>query len=193
MATTKVCAVDGCGKPKHGYIYCGKHYAKWKAYGDPAAGREGPSPGEPLRWIEAHAGYQGDECLIWPYELTRYGYGNVKHNGQKRPASRVMCEIAHGLPPGEGYDAAHSCGVRACCNPIHLRWATRAENCADTAEHGRAYRGNRHAWASLSEEDVRQIRKLAGHVLQKDIAAQFGVRQSQISRIISGERWSWVK
>lgn len=195
MATPKVCAVDGCGKPKHGYIYCGKHYAKWKAYGDPSAGREGPSPGDLMRWIEAHVSYQGDDCLIWPYERTRYGYGTVKHRNKKRVASRVMCELAHGLPPGDGYDAAHSCGNghHGCMTQKHLSWKTRAENCVDTAAHGRAYRGAKHKWASLSEDGVREIRKLGSTKLQKEIAEQFGVCDSLVSRILSGKRWGWLE
>ena len=194
MATTKVCAVDGCGKPKHGYIYCGKHYAKWKAYGDPLAGRSGPSPGEPLRWIAEHAAYQGDHCLQWPYERSRYGYGTVKHGGKKRVASRVMCELAHGLPPSDGYDAAHSCGNghHGCMNPRHLSWKTRKENCVDTAEHGRAYRGERHGWAKLTEAEAREILRLGGTMKQEEIAQRFGVQGSLVSRILAGKRWGWL-
>src|SRR5690606_7000553 len=91
----RTCAVSGCGRRLHAHGYCARHAAKFRAYGDPLAGREGASPGEPLRWIAEHANHQGDECLRWPFEIGRWGYGTVKHQGKKRVASRVMCEAAH--------------------------------------------------------------------------------------------------
>lgn len=29
------CDVDGCDKPRHGYIYCSAHHTRWKRYGEP--------------------------------------------------------------------------------------------------------------------------------------------------------------
>lgn len=36
MATTKLCAVEGCGKPTERRQWCGKHYQRWMRHGDAA-------------------------------------------------------------------------------------------------------------------------------------------------------------
>lgn len=193
MAKHKICAVEGCGNPHHARGFCGKHNYKFVKYGDPLAGRTSASPGEPLRWIEQNAGHDGDGCLPWPFEVARCGYGVVKHNGKKRVASRVMCEFAHGLPPSQGLDAAHSCHNPPCCNPKHLRWATRRENNDDKIENGTAMRGEKVVFAKLTERAVLEIRALDGVVAQQDIAEKFGVNATAVSRIINRKRWGWLE
>ena len=192
MAKHKICAVDGCGNPQHARGFCGKHNYKFVRYGDPLAGRTSASPGEPLRWIEQNAEHQADACLPWPFEVSQWGYGVIKHNGQRRVASRVMCEFAHGLPPSPDLDAAHSCHFPRCCNPKHLRWATRRENNDDKVENGTAMRGEKVVFSKLTEADVRQIRAMAGTMRQQDIAQKFGVNATAVSRILSGKRWGWL-
>lgn len=189
------CAVGGCGGIIHAHGYCGKHAAKFKIYGNPLAGRDGPSPGEPLRWIAEHADHSGDACLPWPYEVGRHGYGTVKDNGKKRVASRVMCEIAHGPPPTPEHEAAHSCGNGhlACMNPRHLSWKTRKGNMADARAHGTWNHGEKVPSAKLTEAEVREIRRLAGTVTQEVLAQRFGVQANTISRIIARKRWAWLE
>lgn len=47
--------------------------------------------------------------------------------------------------------------------------------------------------AKITEADVVQIRKmLAEGVLQRDIAKQFGLHDSAVSRISTGKQWGWV-
>ena len=189
----KTCIVDGCENKRHVKIgYCGKHYYKFKTHGDPLGGRRGASPGAPLKWIQENANYQGEDCLTWPFEIGRYGYGSVKHNGKRRVASRVMCEFAHGLPPEEGMDAAHSCGngSKGCMNPRHLSWKTRAENNKDKIAHGTHRQGESINFAKLTEDQVKFIIEAKGKYLQRELAEMFGVADSCISRIQSGKRWS---
>ena len=195
MAPTKLCAVLDCEKPKHAHGYCSRHAYHFKAHGDPLGGRRGASPGEPLRWIAEHAAYEGDECLKWPFEIGRYGYGTVKADGKKRVASRVMCEAAHGPPPTPDHQAAHSCGKghEACMNPQHLSWKTRVENVADAIVHGTWNHGESVPSAKLTAEDVREIRRLGGSTKQEDIASAFGVGPSNISRILARKHWSWLE
>lgn len=83
-----------------------------------------------------------DECLIWPHSVNSAGYGQVGGGRSATPISThvVACEHRNGERPA-GMHAAHSCGVRACCNPRHLRWATPAENTAESFVHGTRKRG----------------------------------------------------
>jgi DNA-binding XRE family transcriptional regulator len=55
-------------------------------------------------------------------------------------------------------------------------------------------RGERNNRAKLSDSDVRQIRALygAGGVLQHELAARFGVTQSTIGSIVTGETWKHI-
>ena len=55
--------------------------------------------------------------------------------------------------------------------------------------------GTDHPNAKLSEDDIREIRKLyfETNITQQKIADRFKVSQAQIGRIINGLRWSHVK
>lgn len=188
----KLCAVEGCENKKHSRTYCGKHHYKFKLYGDPLAGKNNASPGDAIKWIDANKNHDGDECLIWPYEITHHGYGTVSHNGKKRVASRVMCEFAHGEPESIKMDAAHSCGngKGGCVNPKHLRWATRKENNSDKILHGTHRNGEQINFAVLTEAQVESIILMKGKVSQRKIAVEFGISQSNVSRIHAGIRWA---
>jgi len=191
----KICAVEGCDNKKHGYIYCGKHYYKYKTHGDPLGGRRGASPGAPMKWIHENKDYAGEDCLKWPFEITRHSYGTIKHNGKKRVASRVMCEVAHGVPPDEKMDACHSCGNGhlACMNPSHLSWKTRTGNVRDAMDHGTWKRGDMDPNAKLNEQKVREIRHKAKTMMHKDIAEIYGITQPHVSRVVTRRQWAWVE
>ena len=83
--------------------------------------------------------FDGDGCLLWPFQISTTGYGRLEVNGKKKIASRYVCELAHGEPPTRQHEAAHSCGNSKCVNPKHLRWATHTENEADKLVHGTKY------------------------------------------------------
>lgn len=191
----KICIVDGCENKRHVKIgYCGKHYAKFKAHGDPLGGRRGASPGAPLKWIHDNANYQGDDCIAWPFEVTHHGYGSIKHNGKRRVASRVMCEIAHGMPPQEKMDAAHSCGNghKACMNPRHLSWKTRKGNAQDAIRHGTWVHGEKMPSHVLTERKAKKIADLKGQLRQTEIAELLGVDVDLVGKVHAGLTWAWA-
>jgi hypothetical protein len=87
----------------------------------------------------------------------------------------------------------------------NLAWGTPADNMADRERHGRTPRGPTHGksgkpgptgadnhQAKLDDDKVRQIRALAGQMKQRDIAAQFGVHQAAVWRVIHGRIWCHV-
>lgn len=194
VSDDRVCAVPGCGRRLHAHGYCDRHAYHFKAHGDPLGGRCGASPGAPKRWIEEHANYQGDDCIRWPFEVSKYGYGVVKQDGKKRLASRVMCEAAHGPAPSQEHEAAHSCGNGhlACMNQNHLSWKTRLGNVADAIAHGTWNHGETVPSHKLTESEVKEIRRLAATESYPDLAARFGVNRSAISRIVARKRWGWL-
>ena len=59
--------------------------------------------------------------------------------GQFVYAHRWVLELAVGPPPFDRAEAAHApliCNNPSCVSPKHLRWATHAENMADTVIDG---------------------------------------------------------
>lgn len=185
-----ICSLDGCGKPHKARGYCEVHYRSLLYRGDPTSRL--CNRGEPQRYYrEVVLTYKGDECLIWPFGKDRNGYGQISVERQSRTVSRQVCIDINGPPPGENFDAAHSCGNGhlACVAPNHLRWATRKENMADKKIHGTHLRGQAAPSSKLTSKDVEEIKRQASQRLQRDIAADFGIHQGQVSKIIAGKRW----
>lgn len=132
-----------------------------------------------------------DDCVRWERSLAGNGYGMVR-DGKMRGAHVVVCEWAHGPKPA-GREVAHSCGVRCCVNPRHLRWATHVENVADRQTHGTTYFGNQHANARLTDVDIPIIRarRAAGETLTA-LGREYGVSRVAIADVVSGKNWRHV-
>jgi hypothetical protein len=142
-----------------------------------------------LKWLLNHVSVEQDECLIWPFSFTSRGYPAFGVGRKQIGAHRYVCQLAHGLPP-EGSQAAHSCGVPACVNPKHLRWATASENQADKLLHGTLAYGQSNAASKLTLEDVQEIKAAIGTAPQKVLAERYGVSQAAITFIATGRNWS---
>lgn len=140
--------------------------------------------------------YRANKCLRWPFSLNTNGYPHVRFRRDGRWAkmqvNRLVCTLAHGNPPTPAYDAAHSCGNPLCCNPRHLRWATRADNLADRVEHGTDQRGERAPGVKLTNASVQKIRSLQGVMSTSAIAQLFGVTQGLISQIHLRKIWKHI-
>jgi DNA invertase Pin-like site-specific DNA recombinase len=70
---------------------------------------------------------------------------------------------------------------------------THAENMADAAKKGMLRRGEQHGMAKLTEDQVREIRRLhqSGSRIV-DLATQFSISREMIRRILNGRSWSHV-
>ncbi len=196
MASPRICSVEGCGKPHYAKGWCQPHWAKWRKYGDPLAGRTHTTkPGEPLAWILAHVSYDGDDCVIWPFAKNSWGYGDLWVNKKHVRANRYMCELAHGPAPSPKHEALHACGNGhlACTNPKHLRWGTSKENSEDTNRHGNTNRGERNGSAKLRKEDIIEIRALfdVGATLDS-IAKRFNISRWTAADIKKRKIWGWL-
>ncbi len=157
------------------------------------APRRPARPGSLLRWVEGHVSFRGDRCLIWPFASNIDGYGSIKIAGKQHRVPRLMCRLNHGAPPTQAHETAHSCGVPACCNPQHLRWATHIENEQDKLIHGTRARGSRQGLSKLTSADVLEIRRRAASgEMQKNIAKDFGIAQPTVSTIHTRQKWSWL-
>lgn len=189
-----VCEVDGCERPHHALGFCSKHSHRYARHGDPLGG--GTPQGEPERYFrEVVLAYEGDECLPWPFGCDESGYGRMHNDGRLQTVSRLVCEEGNGPPPTPGHQAAHSCGKGhlACVTKRHLSWKTRVGNEADRLLHGTSNRGERHGNAKLTNGEVLVIKRLlAGPMLQREIAAKFGVHIMTINNIKHERSWGWL-
>lgn len=95
-------------------------------------------------------------------------------------------------PRPEGFEVAHKDGDRANCKLENLRYSTHLDNLADMELHGTRHRGEKNYRAKLTEADIKEIRRRAGSVFQRDLADEFGVGQATIWKIIHRERWAHV-
>ncbi len=73
----------------------------------------------------------------------------------------------------------------------NLRWDTAQNNQLDRVKHGTSNRGERCGSSKLTEIQARAI--IADPRKHKYIAADYGVRDSVVSRIKSGKRWGHLQ
>jgi hypothetical protein len=103
---------------------------------------------------------------------------------------RLVLEAFVGPCP-VGQECRHLDGNPANNNVENLAWGTRTENQADRVRHGTSSRGEQSVLAKLTEDDVREIRRLLGQGLtQTKISSLFGVSRVTISKIKLGKLWA---
>ena len=132
-------------------------------------------------------------CIDWPLSLNPvHGYGQVVFQRKKMYLHRAAALLYIGAPADPTLEVAHSCGNRKCCNPGHLRWATRASNHADKRRHGTMLQGDTHPNARLTAGKVMVARALASQMTHEQIARRFGVSRAAISLAIEHKTWKHV-
>lgn len=144
----------------------------------------------------------GDPDACWPWQGSRNddGYGVVSAAaliGQHGAlAHRVAYALVHGVEAIVGVAILHRCDNPPCCNDWHLFRGDQIVNMADRNAKGRQARlvGETNPNARLTASDVARIRQLyaVGGVRQVDLATQFGIPQTHISRIVRGVAWRTV-
>jgi hypothetical protein len=132
-------------------------------------------------------------CMEWTAYRNEDGYGVFGLNGRLVLATRLSLAIHQGveIPPPD-VKALHSCHNPPCVNPEHLRWGTPKNNSDDMVKCGRSTRGERHAMHKLTSAQVMQIHQLyaSGGYSLRVLGRAFGVSDTQINRIVNGERWT---
>lgn len=130
-------------------------------------------------------------CWEWT-SYTSNGYGQLKlAPGDVVMAHRLAYRIYIGPIPDD-LQINHKCHNRSCVNPDHLYAGTQQENVDDAIERGpyiESIRGESNNHAKLTADDVREIRKINAKtsVTHSELAEQFGVNSSTITRIVNRE------
>ena len=185
------CRAPNCDAAAYCKGYCDRHYRRFKAYGDPMAGKT--PKGDPIRFLQSIPAT--DACVEWPYQVGTEGYGQIRFDGKMMNAHRASLIIHGGQAEPKEMHAAHApktCHNRLCVNPRHLRWATPKSNMHDRVLDGTMHgpKGELHGAAILNEQSVIAIRE--SRQSQKALAEVYGVSKQTISKIIRRERLSHV-
>jgi hypothetical protein len=184
MADKPVCSIPDCSNTVYNSRgWCRSHYRRWLKYGDPLLG--GTAWGAAQSYFrDVVLTYDGDDCLIWPFQRNRKGYARLDVNGKTKFVSRLVCEHEIGPAPTPEHEAAHSCGKGhlSCVTKRHLSWKTGSENHSDKLAHGTYGR-------KLTAGIVVEIRRLSPTTKQSDIARMLRVNRSTVCRVINGKAW----
>lgn len=134
-------------------------------------------------------------CWPWLGSVNPAGYGVFSGAviGQKKmSAHRFAFLLANGeLDPT--LDVCHSCDLRSCVNPAHLRQATHRENIAEAIAKGSGAigkTGEGHHAARITAEQATEIRRRAqGGESCRHLGRLFGLSFQHVSDIKRGKRW----
>lgn len=130
-----------------------------------------------------------NSCWEWMRYCLPFGHGQVSIGRKTMLAHRVAYCLTKGeIPPG--FQVRHLCDNPRCCNPKHLALGKDQDNSDDKCKQGRQARGSGNGRSKLSEEQVLQIHN--SNKTQEELASQFGIRQSMVSRIKAGVYWNWL-
>ena len=133
-------------------------------------------------------------CWNWIGCISASGYGRFNVDGKIYFSHRIAYELWVGKIP-DGLIVRHKCKQnRRCVNPEHLETGTKDDNAKDRKRDGTEILGSDRATSKLTEEDVRQIRKLyeEGNITHRQLATQFNVNNSTIHFIIHKILWKHI-
>lgn len=141
-------------------------------------------------------------CWTWTGSTNEKGYGTFKQESGCSPvrAHRYSWELAHGEPPPTGVLVLHSCDNPPCVRPEHLFLGSDLDNSDDKISKGRWIPDNPEHVAEFIElvrrlsdsQIVEAYERVAGGEAQRSVAADLGVNQSTISRLVNGHHWQRI-
>ena len=130
-----------------------------------------------------------DEC--WPWTgYSEDGYGRFYYVDSMVGAHELALVFTTGESRHPGMDTCHSCDNPICCNPSHLRFASRQSNVDDMIQRGRQARGQSNGQARLTEAQVVEIRER--HALGatgRQLALDYQIGEGAVQAILTGRNW----
>ena len=124
-------------------------------------------------------------CIIWTGAMSSNGYGSMTIDGARHSTHRLAYYAFVGELPKVSR-VLHSCDVRCCINPSHLRAGSNSENQIDRLKRGR------HHKTSLTESDVLAIRKEPRSLTSKEVAKKHNTTTAAVHQIRNGSSWAWL-
>lgn len=188
---------------------------QWRQRGLPASKPPCSHPDEIWRyvWIAGRQFKVSSEGRVWamPFvsedgkrmpgklrRLSRVGRGYLHFGAREGSAAYVHRAVArafHGPPLRHQRQVDHRDVGITNNTPHNLRWCSAAQNAAWAKAAGRYARGELCGAAKLTENAVREIRRLyAAHAYtQAELGDMFGVTPSMVSCIVKRKSWKHVR
>lgn len=139
-----------------------------------------------------------DACWEWTRSKKAFGHGRVSLGGRDLLAHRVAYVLTYGDVP-RGTMICHACDNPSCCNPTHLWAGTQGDNVRDCVAKGRnsngePLRGEEHGRAKVTEDEVREIRRLhrEGLAGYRVLGKRYGLTAMAIKAIVRRKSWAHV-
>lgn len=136
---------------------------------------------------------------ILAQQQTQGGYFTIELKRSDRPrkrhmVARLVAEAWIGPCPKD-HQANHKNGDKRDNQPGNLEWSTPGDNLRHAFRTGLKYptRGERSGKAKLTEEQVREARRLKNVIPSWEIAERFGVKRRTILSIWEGKSWGWFQ
>lgn len=110
-----------------------------------------------------------------------------------RRVHRVVLEAFVGRCPN-GMNCCHKDGDKSNNRLDNLRWDTQRANALDKRKHGTDNRGTKHWNSKLTEDDIREIRRLIKTDVwnARKLAIHYGITESCMSNILHRKTWKHV-
>lgn len=133
-------------------------------------------------------------CWLWTRSLSD-GYGLIRIGDVTISIHRYMYTLYHNMIIPDGLLVCHTCDIRHCVKKEHLFLGTYKDNSDDKWLKGRGNpaKGERNRHAVLTENDVREIRKIGHSVPYKDTALIYGVTPEMISYVVRRKNWTHLE
>lgn len=144
-----------------------------------------------------------DECWLWQASYDKDGYGQYFYNNKRYLAHIVAFAIHVGIVPNGQVIIRHTCNNPSCVNPSHLIDGTHNDNKYDSII-ARTYKGNgglrhsgeTHASTLLTEDDIKEIRRLGLLMSTTQIANEprfkGKITRGGVWHILSNSTWKGV-
>lgn len=118
-----------------------------------------------------------------------HGYFTINLNRKNTCMHEVVLTAFVGPRPCSAAVCRHLDGNKENNCLQNLKWGTVSENRYDLVTHGIMPCGVGHHWAKLSEESVREIRRIGKNVPAKELGREFMVTPCHIRRLINRKIW----
>jgi len=140
------------------------------------------------------------ECWLWQGGKRAKGYGRftITESGKRRNfrAHRLSWKIHFGSIP-RGLSVLHHCDVRDCVKPSHLFLGSQRENHEDMCMKGRNPVIKSEWTSKITEEQVKELRKLYIPFSRKfsapALGRRFGLSLGVVFGAVSGKTWKHVQ
>lgn len=142
--------------------------------------------------FRSHVAVDLNGCWIWYWTFCK-GYASWSVDGNSVRVARWIYELLIG-PIAEGYELHHTCFVKACVNPFHLKPMTHREHIREHVKFGMNV-GIKNGNAKRTETEVLTIKFLYKYFYlpATQIAKAMGIPQRSVYSITMGENWNHLQ